>query len=35
MDEYEILSSKRTIRVLSIVAEFGEISITGLARKQG
>jgi len=36
MDEYEeILASKRAIRVLGIVAEYGEISITELARKAG
>ena len=36
MDEYEeILASKRAIRVLSIVAEFGELTITELARKAG
>jgi predicted transcriptional regulator len=36
MDEYEeILASKRAVRVLGIVAEFGEISISELARKAG
>ena len=36
MDDYEeILASKRAIRVLSIVAEFGELSITELVRKAG
>lgn len=36
MDEHEeILASKRAIRVLGIVAEFNEISITELARKAG
>lgn len=31
----EILASKRAIRVLSIVAEYGELTITELARKAG
>ena len=35
MDEYELLASKRAIRVLGNVAEFGEISITELSRKAG
>jgi len=36
MDEYEeILASKRAIRILSIVAEFQELSITELVRKAG
>jgi len=36
MDEIEeILASKRAIRVLGIVAEYGELSITELARKAG
>jgi hypothetical protein len=34
MDEYkEILASKRAIRVLGIVAEYEEITITDLVRK--
>jgi hypothetical protein len=34
MDEYEeMLASKRVIRVLGIVAEHEELTITGLARK--
>ena len=36
MDEYEeILASKRVIRVLSIAAEYGELTITELVRKAG
>jgi len=36
MDEYEeILASKRVIRVLGIVAECEEITITDLTRKAG
>lgn len=36
MDGYvEILASKRAIRVLSIVAEYGELTITELVRKAG
>ena len=36
MDEIEeILASKRAIRVLGLVAECGELSITELARKAG
>jgi len=36
MDEYEkMLASKRVIRVLGIVAEHEELTITGLARKAG
>ncbi len=36
MDDYEeILASKRAIRVLSIVAEFGGLTITELVRKAG
>lgn len=36
MDEYEeILSSKRAVRVLGIVAKCEEITITDLARKAG
>ena len=36
MDEYEeILASKRAIRVLSIAAEHGELTITELVRKAG
>ena len=36
MDDYEeILASKRAIRVLSIAAEYGELTITELVRKAG
>ena len=36
MDKYEeILASKRAIRVLSIAAEYGELTITELVRKAG
>ena len=36
MDDYEeILASKRAIRVLSIAAECGELTITELVRKAG
>jgi DNA-binding IclR family transcriptional regulator len=36
MDEHEeILTSKRAIRVLSVVAECGELTITELVRKAG
>ena len=36
MDEYEeILASKRAIRVLSIAAEHGELTISELVRKAG
>ena len=36
MDDYEeILASKRAIRVLSIAAEHGELTITELVRKAG
>jgi predicted transcriptional regulator len=36
MDNYEdILVSKRVIRVLSVVAEYGELTITELVRKAG
>lgn len=36
MDDYEeILTSKRAIRVLSIAAEYGELTITELVRKAG
>jgi len=36
MDDYEdILASKRAIRVLGIVAEYGELTITELVRKAG
>ncbi len=36
MDDYEeILASKRVIRVLSVAAECGELTITELVRKAG
>lgn len=36
MDDYEeILASKRAIRVLSVAAEYGELTITELVRKAG